>query len=293
MALGVSTHYKSFASFFAVEIVLCGRDIVESRKWVLERSAISNTMWAMAHFSIYVSCEIVENQPIELDQETAHHLLRVLRIGQRDRINVFDGAGTVAPCTVEHNRKSAIAIPGKPKKVDAPRIKLHLLQGITKGQAMDSIVRMATELGVWEIHPIACTFAAGGLRADKSPPRVLRWNAIAIGACRQSHNPFVPSIGAPTQLENAVLNPNSLRLAAGLGGGAISWVEFLRLHGRCLSEIAADIYLAVGPEGDFSDDEWQFLRRNGFIEISLGPRVLTSETAAVALMGAVQLAIQT
>jgi 16S rRNA (uracil1498-N3)-methyltransferase len=246
---------------------------------------------AVAHFFVYAPCEIIENQSIELDRSTAHHVLHVLRIGQRDRVSVFDGAGIVASCSIEVNGKSTLAIPAAPQKIEEPRIKIHLLQGITKEPAMDATVRTATELGVWEIYPIACAFASGGLRADGSSPRMDRWNAIALGACRQSHNPFVPTINHPMQLENIHLAPNSLRIAAGLGDGALPWKKFLKLRGGDLSKAPSAVYLAVGPEGDFSSGEWKFIRQSGFVEISLGPRVLTSETAAAALISAVQLAI--
>ena len=249
------------------------------------------TVFIVAHFFVYAAGEIVEGRPIELDGETVHHLLNVLRVNETDRITAFDGSGTTAPCMIEiKNRKSAAVIPGKIQKFNPPAVRLHLLQGISKGPAIDSILRMAAELGVWEMHPIACANGNGGLRIDRLSQRMERWRAIAIGACRQSHNPFLPKINEPKQLDRIDFARRSLRVAAGLADGAIPLREFLGTVGENPSRGVGDIYLAVGPEGNFSDSEWQFLRQSGFIEVSLGPRVLTSETAALALVASVQLA---
>jgi 16S rRNA (uracil1498-N3)-methyltransferase len=153
---------------------------------------------------------------------------------------------------------------------------------------MDGIVRRATELGVWEIHPIACRCGDGGLGAEKFANRTERWRTVAVSACRQSHNPFLPAVHPPQRLERVPLPSSAVKLAACLGEDALPWRELLRRFPE--NSVAGDLYLAVGPEGDFTGDEWAWLRAGGFSPVSLGPRILTAETAALALLSAAQLA---
>jgi 16S rRNA (uracil1498-N3)-methyltransferase len=151
---------------------------------------------------------------------------------------------------------------------------------------MDELLRRATELGIWEICPVLCRYGDGGLRPTKSPSREARWRAIATASCRQSRNPFLPAICRPLPLEEIPLRSPSLRIVASLEANASPWRE---VAGR-FSVLTGDVYLAVGPEGDFAPEEQRWLRRNDFLPVSLGPRILTAETAAMVLLAAVQLA---
>ncbi|MDR1436416.1 MAG: 16S rRNA (uracil(1498)-N(3))-methyltransferase [Puniceicoccales bacterium] len=245
----------------------------------------------MAHFYIYGGDgEIVENVPVPLDKAAAHHLLRVLRVDRLDELTLFDGKGVTAKCRLEvSNRHSAFAIPGVPQMEVAPRRKLHLLQGMAKSAAMEDIVRRATELGVWEIHPLQCERGNGGLGRNDFSRRLCRWRSIAIGACSQSRNPFLPTIHEPTRLENIPIGANSLRIGASLGSESMPWKTFA--DDRRQEWQSGDAYVAVGPEGDFTASEWHLLRTKGFAELSLDSGVLRSETAAVVLLALAKLAL--
>ncbi|MDR0340471.1 MAG: 16S rRNA (uracil(1498)-N(3))-methyltransferase [Puniceicoccales bacterium] len=242
----------------------------------------------MAHFYVYVSDDICEGQPLRLDPATSHHLLRVLRVGENDRITLFDGRGKRADCILRWsaNGRWAEVVAGPVEHVPSPKLRPCLLQGLPKGAAMDELLRRATELGAWEIHPVLCRYGDGGLRPTKSPSRELRWRAIATAACRQSRNPFLPTICQPLPLEKISLRSPSLHIVASLEADARPWREVVG-H---FSEFAGDVYLAVGPEGDFAPEEQHWLRQNDFLPVSLGTRVLTAETAAMTLLAAAQLA---
>jgi 16S rRNA (uracil1498-N3)-methyltransferase len=240
----------------------------------------------MAHFSVHVPGEILEGESLLLDSATAHHLLHVLRVGAGDRITLFDGKGLRADCALRTDGGRRVeAIPGPVERVPPPQLRPRLLQGLAKAAAMDDLLRRATELGVWEIYPLLCRCGDGGLRALKSSSRETRWRTIAISACRQSHNPFLPTIHSPMRPEEVPLLVPSLRIVASLGPDARPWREIVGNFPKI-----RDVYLAVGPEGDFSAEELQWLRRNDFLPLSLGPRTLTAEMAAWALLSAAQLA---
>ncbi|MDR2340936.1 MAG: 16S rRNA (uracil(1498)-N(3))-methyltransferase [Puniceicoccales bacterium] len=221
-----------------------------------------------------------------LDAE-AHHLLRVLRITARDRLFVFDGNGNIGRCSLQSadHRHCTIAV-GEITDFPPP-VPLILLQGIVKNAAMDQIIHQATELRVTQIFPILCNNSVASANEIHVARRLERWRQIAIEACKQSKNPFLPQIFQPCSIDSALkLQPNSgPKIVAALWGNCQPW-------GECISSVsrAKSITVAVGPEGDFSQDEYETLAAADFFFLSLGPCILTTQTATVAIISAIQLA---
>jgi 16S rRNA (uracil1498-N3)-methyltransferase len=245
----------------------------------------------MATFFVHCDAEFQPLVPQEISHREAHHLCRVLRATERDRLILFDGKGRLAGARLLPRVKDAVTLlPQWVRETKRTGPALHLLQGLCKPAAMDRIVRQATELGVAEIHPILCQFSQPHGDPRQLMERVDRWNTIGGEACKQSKNPFFPKIHRPRELAHVLRDhlPPSLALVASLLGETCHWPEFRRRH---LDRFpgSGEIYLAVGPEGDFSAGEYAMLTEKNFLGIQLGPCTLPSETAAIALLAALQL----
>ncbi|MDR2030301.1 MAG: 16S rRNA (uracil(1498)-N(3))-methyltransferase [Puniceicoccales bacterium] len=242
----------------------------------------------MAIFFVPSGGPLAAGRPHRIAPNEAHHLLHVLRAGAGDRIVLFDGRGTTATCSIV-GVDPCILVPG-PVIVHSPqKPALHLLVGLGKQQAMDLLLRQATELGVATIHPIMGDFCTVLWREERCAGRRRRWEAIILEAAKQAKNPFLPVLHGPKSLDQilAKFPPNASGVVASLQTAAISW-RTLRTAWDT-DGMPDELWLAVGPEGDFSPSENGQLLGKGFTPLSLGPRVLTMETAALALLAACQL----
>ncbi|MDR2577062.1 MAG: RsmE family RNA methyltransferase, partial [Puniceicoccales bacterium] len=249
----------------------------------------------MAIFYVHVAALVREGIPLELPADEAHHLLHVLRAGKSDTIILFDGQGKTAPCiSLDGNGKRIIAMPGQITEHRRPKVQLHLMQGITKHASMDDILRRAAEWGVTAVHPLICKHCE--MKLSNFDKRMAHWQNILINGCKQSKNPFLPQLHGPLPLPSALQEngeeKNVLRAVASLENHAISWHEFRSLHLQHASQQCVAVHLAIGPEGDFSAEEYAILRDHRFIPVRLCPRILTSETAAISLLAALQLGLE-
>ncbi|MDR2677306.1 MAG: 16S rRNA (uracil(1498)-N(3))-methyltransferase [Puniceicoccales bacterium] len=214
-----------------------------------------------------------------------HHLLRVLRATARDRFFVFDGTGTVGRCSLQCAEPNHCALAVEEVVNFPPPRPLALLQGVVKNAAMDQIIHQAAELGVTQIFPIVGANGVVSTDGAHMAKRLERWRQIAIEACKQSKNPFLPQILPPRPLGAALetLSREMFKIVAALGENCQPWA-------KCVSRVssAESIAVAIGPEGDFSGDEYATLVAADFFPLTLGQRVLTTQTAAVALLGTIQ-----
>ena len=140
---------------------------------------------------------------------------------------------------------------------------------------MDSIVRRATELGAYRIQPIISRRIQVPL--NRLPRKMEKWKQQCIEACKQSGNGWLPELSEPVSLERFVASLDyDLTLAASLRGKITPWQD--------LDPAPATCAVIIGPEGDFSREEYGLLRSSGAVGVSLGRHVLRSETAAVAAL---------
>lgn len=219
---------------------------------------------------------------LALDRRESHHLFHVLRWRPDDELYAFNGHGLVAelvrPAGLA-DRKFSI---GRLFQWPPRRPKIILMQSLIRTEAMDTVVGRSAELAVDEIWPIRSLRSAKLASPEATVRRLDRWRRLAVEACKQSKNPWLPKIAAPQPLADAIGNVprNGTRLVASLQSNATSMAEV----GAEIGTEAAEIHLLVGPEGDFSGDEYDLLRSHHFTAISLGENILTSEMAAVAMV---------
>jgi 16S rRNA (uracil1498-N3)-methyltransferase len=218
---------------------------------------------------LFVARAAFEGPRLRIAGSELRHL-RTLRLGPGDRLLVFDEGGEEHEVRLERlgGRMAEAIILGSRRPVRESRLDLVLAPALLKGGKMDLVVEKAVELGVRRIAPFVSRHALGqGARTE-------RWRRIALAAAKQSARTAVPVVDAPVPFDELVRAPwPGLRLLAWEG-------EHEQPLTRLPDESAA-VVIAVGPEGGFAEDEVAAARAHGFVSITLAPRVLRAETAAI------------
>jgi 16S rRNA (uracil1498-N3)-methyltransferase len=221
---------------------------------------------------------------IELPSAVAHHIDRVLRLADGDRVTLFDGSGREFDARLEKvGRTLRAQIGASSEPVRESPLQITLMQCLAASDKMDWIVQKAVELGVTRIQPVASRRAVVRLAGDRAQRRVEHWQQVAVAACEQCGRNRIPEILPLLSLPQAVSAADGLRLLLHPEGGVP-----LRQAGL---QADAPISLLIGPEGGFDGEELAAARSKGFAAITLGPRVLRTETAGVAILAALNLLI--
>ena len=220
-------------------------------------------------------------QECTLNAEDSHYLSSVLRMREGEVLDVVDGSGRVYNASVKDLSKNAcvLFIDSEQHGSHEPGVHVTLFQSVSKGERMDLTIQKSVELGVHKIVPVMserCVVRLDG-RKDKSD----RWQKIALEAARQSGRDIVPVVTEPVKFADAVKN-------SGSGLKLIPWEE---AKGVTLKEVLAgrngienEIAVFIGPEGGFTAAEADMARSNDIIPVTLGPRILRTETAGPAVL---------
>ena len=233
--------------------------------------------------------ETLLERRVALDRANSRHFLNVLRLGRGDEVELFDGRGATARFVIADASRGCVALERKGDVVRHPRPECRLVLGacISKGRRMDWTVEKAVELGAAEIIPIASRFSVVRLDEEGGAEKRERWTRVAIDAARQCSAVYLPEIAEPMPLDAALrrMAPDGTGGKTALFAGALQpdavpfrdAIAALRASNR---PVRAAGWL-VGPEGDFSPDEYDELRAAGVSFVSLGDLVLRTETAAI------------
>jgi 16S rRNA (uracil1498-N3)-methyltransferase len=218
---------------------------------------------------------------VDLPPEAMHHATKVLRMNDGDGVILFDGRGGAWFGTLRRVGKAMAVVLQSFADMDRePPLAITLAQGLPAADKMDWIVQKAVELGVAAIRPVACRRSVIRLSGERMERRVAHWQAVVIAACEQCRRNRVPEVGTLRDLpqflgETSVQNPLRLVLAPEAG--------------RRLAELpqpVEPVMLLVGPEGGLEEGELMAAVSAGFQPVSLGPRVLRTETAGIAALAA-------
>ncbi len=211
----------------------------------------------------------------------AHYLKDVLRSRVGDELELFDGSGAVYRSKITSIGKEEVitAIISRQSSAAEPAVKVTLAQALPKGSKMDFIVEKCVELGVSRIVPILTERTIG--KAAKPE----RWQKIAKEAAEQSGRAVVPAISELTTFEDLIKLKINYDLAL------IPWeLEKEIILKQVLTTKLPDhpnILLLIGPEGGFTQQEVAMAKKAGFISVSLGKRILRTETAGMAALAAI------
>jgi 16S rRNA (uracil1498-N3)-methyltransferase len=221
-----------------------------------------------------------------LDGAESRHAATVLRVQPGDSLEVFDGAGRAATAIVSSVTKSQVHLQLAPSRTTPPpAARLVLAVAVPKGASMDWIIEKAVELGATEIVPLLTQRTVVRVPAPERPERQRKWQRLATEACKQCGQNWLPLVHPPRPLPEAL---------ATLPPASFGWplVACLQPDARPLRTVLhrlpppsppapADAAIWIGPEGDFTPDEYTELRSTGLHPVSLGPIILRVETAAL------------
>jgi 16S rRNA (uracil1498-N3)-methyltransferase len=229
----------------------------------------------------FISPDQVIGEHITISGEDVRHIATVLRMKTGDELLLCDGEGTEYSAKIAQVSKSEITTEVKARskrEISSPRI--TLCQGLPKSDKMDWIVQKATELGVASIIPLVTERTVVKIRDEEK--RVARWQKIAREAAMQSNRPDIPTVGAVIPYRDLfqTLKPEPLTLLLlPWEEGTLPIRDIVRANAGC-----RNVIVLIGPEGGFSAQEADAAGEQGFHLVSLGPAILRTETAAVAVL---------
>jgi 16S rRNA (uracil1498-N3)-methyltransferase len=237
---------------------------------------------------LYRDGPIAPGQAVELDEQAAHHALRVLRLRPGDPVELFNGDGRRyrGRLTASGGRHATAEIDEVLDAATESPLWLGLAQAVPSGDKMDWVVEKAVELGVMQIQPLLssrCVVRLDGARAER---RREHWQRIVVAACMQSGRDRLPEV-LPLRdfngwIGDATVTATNLRLV-------LSPRATEPLSAAVVPERAPQaIWLLAGPEGGLDDEEEMLAAGNGWRPLKLGPRVLRTETAGLAALAALQ-----
>lgn len=238
----------------------------------------------MPRTRLYIADTIALNTTLDLDADRTRYLSRVLRLRVGDRLTVFDGHGSeyCAMITAIGKSKTTLSVDEETAPATESNLRVHLVQGVSRGERMDFVVQKATELGVKRITPVLTEFGVVKLDAERAEKRRKHWQKVSASACEQCGRVRLPLIDTPIPLKTWFGNkPQQVDTDLILRPGAT----------QSLARIEAPqtkVCVLIGPEGGFSTGEFEDAAVAGFTPVSLGPRVLRTETAAVAALAILQ-----
>jgi 16S rRNA (uracil1498-N3)-methyltransferase len=237
----------------------------------------------MSRQRFYAATEDIDGRTALLSLEETHHLARVLRLRAGDEASVFDGCGREYRCRISSiENRARLEIISEMKDCVESRARVTLAQSLAKGEKFDLIVQKATELGVSRIVPLATDHADVKLNEASAAKRLERWRRISMESLKQCGRRRLVEIASPLALEDFLKSSDARMLVFSEQGG-------LSIN-EALADVTCDTAVAalIGPEGGWSEAELKRMSERGYKFATLGPRVLRTETAAIAALTLIQ-----
>lgn len=222
-----------------------------------------------------------------LGGQAAAHVARVLRLRAGGAVTLFNGDGWDYPGTIAAigAARVEVALQDRVAAAPEPPLALTLVQGISRGERMDFVMQKGTELGVARFVPVLATRGVVRLDARQAVRRMAHWQSVVIAACEQCGRARVPQVDTPQALQDWLARP------AEAGARRVLLAPHASLPLAALAPGPAAIDLLIGPEGGLEEPEYEAAVAAGYESRSLGPRTLRTETAALAAIVALQIAL--
>ena len=218
------------------------------------------------------------DKTLQLKDETIHHLKRVIRIRLGEEVILCDGKSMDYHCTVESLEPFNLKVNSRQESKTEPKCKITLYQAMPKADKFEWIIQKAVELGVYSIVPV---YTAHCIAKITKAVKIARYQKIAESAAGQCMRGIIPQVQQPMPLEDAIKTTNGLMLATH------EKEKENKIPG--INSYPKDIGLWIGPEGGFSKKEIETMEGAGFSIVSLGPRILRTETAAIAAIAQIMM----
>ncbi|GGY66784.1 16S rRNA (uracil(1498)-N(3))-methyltransferase [Pseudoduganella albidiflava] len=227
----------------------------------------------------YIDAPLATGQLLDLPAEVAHHI-HVVRLAPGDALTLFNGTGGQYEAElVEVGKKRATAeikaFDGREAELPYP---VTLAQALPEGTKMDWIIEKAVELGVTAVQPLAARRCVVRLSAERAQKKLEHWQGVIVAAAEQSGRNRLAALDGPMDLKEWLARPadgQRILLSPRATGSLAAWSR---------AQAPQPVTLLVGPEGGFTDEEEALARQFGALALSAGPRVLRTETAALAVL---------
>ena len=218
-------------------------------------------------------------QEMQITGQDAHHIIDVLRMepGEQIQIVADDGISFVGEITAINSNTVSVAAREILRDSHEPDVQISLLQGLAKGEKMELIIQKAVEIGVTDIYPVAMSHSVVVLESAKAGKKVERWQKIAESAAKQSKRDIIPVVHEVMTLGQILQTGKwELLLVAYESENQVSLKEALQAH-----KDAKTVGVIIGPEGGLSNEEVEAAKACSGIAVSLGRRILRTETAGL------------
>jgi 16S rRNA (uracil1498-N3)-methyltransferase len=236
----------------------------------------------MRQSRLYTPQTLAVEATVELEGAAGHYLTRVLRLSEGDSITLFNGDGSdyaAEICEIRRQHVLLKVIASELPENESP-LKITLVQAISRGERMDYSLQKATELGVFAIQPVISRRVEVRLDEKRQLKRVAHWQGVVVSACEPSGRACVPEVKMPVSLADwAAKADQSPRLV--LDPLATLKLSAMKIDNDTLS-------LLVGPEGGFNTEELKSLDELAVLAVSLGRRILRTESAGPAAIAVLQ-----
>jgi len=259
---------------------------------------------------IYIDQKLCAKKSIILDKTPSHHLINVLRLKPNSPVIIFNGEGGEYSGKITNaDKKTAEVILETFHNVqnESP-VYIELWQGIARNERMDLIMQKAVELGVNAISPIWTEYSNIKIDKNKMEKRLTHWQKIIVSAAEQSGRCVIPQLNPPLKLSDKLTDSNDFDMkwvchppdpsSHSLSPSLQNQPSSLRAERSNLCGLPRElkfprndvgrVCILIGPEGGLSEKEVSAAKANGFKVLTLGPRILRTETAAIATIAIIQ-----
>ncbi len=236
----------------------------------------------MQSYRIYTHEVLEVANTVTLSEQTAHHIIHVLRMSVLDPLILLNGDGHYYHAQIQaiHRKHLEVYIHKKEVIQNESPLDIHLVQGVSRGDKMDYTLQKSVELGVKTITPLFSERCGVKLQPERLQKKQQHWQQVIISACEQSGRAVIPKLSDSTHIKEFIrtLTPEDNPL-------------ILNPHyGESIKSLPKkkNYTLLIGPEGGFSDSEVEQLQNHHCKNIQLGPRILRTETASLAIISLLQ-----
>jgi 16S rRNA (uracil1498-N3)-methyltransferase len=231
---------------------------------------------------IYQPTPLAIHHELALDAIASQHLLKVLRLREGAAVIVFDGHGASyrGELTQASGKHAVVTLREQIHEQTESPLQLHVGLGISKGERMDYAIQKLVETGVHSITPLQTEYTVVRLDAKREQTRLQHWQGVIASACEQCGRSYLPQLHEVCNITDWIDHAASdCKLVFDASGSTDL---------RSIQPIPRSVSVLIGPEGGLNEQEVSYANRNGFRHVRLGPRILRTETAAVAISAALQ-----
>lgn len=237
----------------------------------------------MYHF--FVEPEQIQGNRITITGKDVNHIKNVLRMKKGEEVSVSNGIdGKEYRCGIEELFEEKIICTLRFIKEDGLELpsKVYLFQGLPKSDKMEWIIQKAVELGVYEIIPVACKRTVVKLDEKKAKSKIIRWQEIAQAAAKQSKRDIIPAVKEVMTMKSAIAYSSRADIRVIPYELAKDMAETRKIISNL--KPGEDIAVFIGPEGGFEEAEIKAAMEEGIIPVTLGRRILRTETAGMTVL---------